>query len=131
MVGKWLTETITAILGTPGSDEYEAARVILNGRPTLWEAAVTAGLTDGMEPLAKAETQWIFTNMPEEVSEKITQRVRVALNAGIPVHVRWTEGEWAVVAAEHVAAGALHMEISTPIPDLSKLQPGAFAGAMA
>jgi len=131
MVGRWLTETITAILETPGSDEYEAARVILNGRPTLWEAAVMAGLTDGMEPLAKAETQWIFANMPQDMQEKITQRVRVALNAGIPVHVRWTEGEWDAVAAEHVKAGALHLDITTPIPDLSKLVPGSFAGAMA
>ena len=46
MVSLELQRMVEQMLGTPGSTEYEAARVILNDRPTLAEAVEAAGLTD-------------------------------------------------------------------------------------
>jgi hypothetical protein len=131
MVALELQRMVEQMLSEPGSIEYEAAKEILNSRPTLWDAVEAAGLTDGMSQVKKAETYWIFATMPDDMSDKILQRVRIALNAGIPVNVMWTKGEWDVLAAEHVTSGALHLHLTTPVPDLSQLQPGAFAGAMA
>jgi hypothetical protein len=131
MVSLELQRMVEQMLGSPGSAEYEAAKEILNSRPTLWDAVEAAGLTAEMNNVKKAETYWIFATMPDEMSGKILQRIRIALNAGIPVKVEWTKGEWDVLAAEHVTSGALHLHITTPVPDLSQLQPGAFAGAMA
>ena len=128
MVALELQRMVEQMLSEPGSIEYEAAKEILNSRPTLWDAVEAAGLTDGMNNVKKAETYWIFATMPDEVSDNILQRVRIALNAGIPVHVAWTKGDW---SAKVMGGDALHLFISTPVPDLAQLQPGAFAGAMA
>ena len=130
MVSLELQRMVEQMLSTPGSTEYEAAKTILNDCSTLWDAIEATGLTDDMTRVQKAETYWVFATMPDEVSDRILDRTRAALDKSIPVRVSWTEGDWAVAVAAESNDGLL-LDIYTPIPDLSKLQPGAFAGAMA
>jgi hypothetical protein len=134
MVALELQRMVEQMLSEPGSTAYEAAKEILNSRPTLWDAVDAAGLTAGMSDIKKAETYWIFAHMPDEMSDKILQRVRVALNAGLPVKVTWEAGEWNASAGgflDSAPRAQLNLHVTTPVPDLSQLQPGAFAGAMA
>lgn len=126
MVAAELQRLITTMLGTPGSEAYEAAKEIVNDRPTLWDAVCAAGLTEHMDNLEKAETYWIFATMPDEMSDRILQRTRVALNAGLPIEVRWHQGEWTCSTGNH--GEALVINVSTPVPDLAKLQSGTWFG---
>lgn len=130
MVAAELTRLIVKMLGTPGSEEYEAAKAILSEHPTLWDALVSAGITDKVDQrFGKAEIYWVCATMPDELEAKLLQRLRVALNAGVPVVVSWVEGAFDVTfdIADH--ADGMHLTLTTPMPDLSKLASG-YGGAL-
>lgn len=129
MIGLDRGMAITAMLGTPGSPEYLAAKAILNERPlTLWDALDAAGITDIPQP-GKAELYWVCATMPDDLQARILQRVRVALNVGIPVIVRWEQGPFGVGSDVADHADGMHMVVTSPIPDLTKLKSG-YAGAL-
>lgn len=123
---------IQAILENPHSDMRELAHRAITENPTLRGLLEAVGFVKGLGPIELYELdQTVMAHMDPEVEGMILTTLKFAFACELPVIFDWYQREASCEVKTTVVGGKVFLTLGTPALDVTKLQPGTFAGAMA
>jgi hypothetical protein len=126
------SEVIKAILEEPTSDLRAAARKALADCTSLRGVLEAVGFIKALGPMEVYELDHVvLAQMPPEVEAAILTTLGFAFAAELPVIFDWYQREASCEVKTTVVGGKVFLTLGTPALDVTKLQPGTFAGAMA
>jgi hypothetical protein len=123
---------IQAILEDPDSDLRQMAREALLKNKRLRDVLEDVGFIKGLGPVEVYELdEVVLKNMDGHVEFGILAFLGYAFAAKMPVIFDWYQREASCEVKTTIVGGKMFLTLGTPALDVTKIQPGTFAGAMA
>lgn len=103
-------------LGSPGEQNYLAARAALENAATIREAVESGGLLDGFPEDIQREARAVLDALPDDVNRGVLEALRDAFESGAAVEVFWEENTADAEISHRVASETERISITLVTP---------------